>query len=115
MSGAAGQAFRAGTRESAGNGSSNLSNAVTANNDTSSIPNLEPDGKSIKALLQGQRVIDKTAKYNIVKGVFEVRGQLQQSLEDIRVGSSANLQAIIWNAITNGTKMRAAARTRPVS
>jgi hypothetical protein len=108
MSNASSQAYRAGVRESSGNGSSNARRVENP------IPPLQPNDESIRILLEGRKIANMDEKYNAIKAVYANRGALIVYLEGIREGSSSDFAQINWG---NPTKLlsKASFQSKPLA
>ena len=105
MSGAAGQAVRAGIRESAGTGRSRPVNALlnpTAFLPPSLIPQLEPDPGEISKLLKSRKIADKNKKYQLFKLFYGQKAPIASCLNGIRAGASAAFDGLEWGARLKG-------------
>ena len=96
MSNAAGQAARAGIREGIGDGNPSTAFAAGHVRNNPLLPNLAPSQADIIKLLQGRTILNKKAKYDAFKLVFNVKNAVSAYLNGLNAGSSASFDAVEW-------------------
>lgn len=99
--GAARQAVRAGAREGNGTGGGVAAAAAGASSQLV-MPNLRAPPEDVRELLQGQTIVKKPMKFNIVRNIHNINGPLLALLEGLDAGLSTNLAAINWNLKSGG-------------
>ena len=88
MSGAAGQAVRAGIREGSGSGINVNSSAGASSTRALTVPTLAPSPDDVVKLLQGQRIRKKGEKYAAFKTIHQNKGAILEHMMDNAIDPS---------------------------